>query len=66
MIAVPVSTVEKPLTAIDYCACLSQCVSLAEVGRFGEACPEWVRADERFTRAVAARLAAIKGRKAAA
>lgn len=66
MITVPQPTVEKPLSVIDYCAALSQCVSVAEVGRFGEACPEWVRADERFTKAVAARLMAIKERKAAA
>lgn len=60
MIAVPQSTPEKPLTAIDYIAGLEQCQSLTDVKNYGELTPLKVRTDERFTRAVAKRLAAIK------
>lgn len=66
MISVPVSTEEKPLTAIDFCAALQQCTTVTEVARFGEQCPAHVRNDERFTRAVAAKLGAIREKKAAA
>lgn len=59
MIAVPQSTIEKPLTAVDYCACLEHCITLEEVGTFSEQLPEWVRSDERFSKAVAKRLAVI-------
>ena len=64
MIVVPASTIEKPLTAIDYIAHLEQCSSLALVSAYAEAVPDHIREDERFTRAVASRLAALKGRKA--
>ncbi len=53
-------TLEKPLTTIDYIAALEQCVSIAEVQRYAGDLPLWVREDERFTKAVAKRLAAIK------
>lgn len=66
MIAVPVSTAERPLTAIDYTVPLEQCTTLGEVGDYAGLVPEHIRTDERFTKAVAMRLAAIKGRKAAA
>lgn len=66
MINVPQSTIEKPLTAIDYIAALDGCTTKTEVRRFAEQCPVAVRNDERFTRAVAAKLAAVKSRKAAA
>lgn len=65
-INVPVSTVEKPLTAIDFCAALEQCTSLDEIREFSEQLPINVLNDERYNRAVANRLAAIKERKAAA
>lgn len=63
---VPQSTIEKPLTAIDFIAALETCHSVNEVKDFGEQVPLPVRHDERFTKAVAKRLAVIKGRKAAA
>jgi hypothetical protein len=66
MIAVPVSTKAKPLTAIDFMVPLEQCASITEVQDYAGRVPLKVRSDERFTRAVAKRLAAIKGQKAAA
>lgn len=60
MITVPQSTVEKPLTAIDYIAVLEQCSSVSDVADYAQRCPEHVRNDERFTRGVAMRLAIIK------
>lgn len=66
MIPVPQSTLEKPLTAIDYIAALEQCTSITLVQGFAEQVPVEVRQDDRFTRAVAKRLASIKDRKAAA
>lgn len=66
MITVPQSTEEKPLTAIDYCAALDQCKSAEDIRQFSMQVPIPVLNDERYNRAVASRLAAIKGRKAAA
>lgn len=63
MITVPSSTVEKPLTAIDYIAALEQCASVTDVQRFGEQVPLEVRQDDRFNRAVATKLAAINRRE---
>ena len=60
MIEVPKSTVEKPLTAIDFIAVLAQCSTVSEVADYAQRCPEHVRNDERFTRGVAMRLAIIK------
>ena len=60
MIEVPVSTVERPLTAIDYLVPLGQCNSITEVRDYAERCPMEIRQDERFTRAVARRLGEIK------
>lgn len=57
---VPHSTPEKPLTAIDYCAALSQCKSIEDIREFSEQVPISVLNDERYNRAVAARLADIK------
>jgi hypothetical protein len=62
---VPQPSIEKPITVVDYCAGLAECITVAEVARYSAACPDAVRADERFTRAVAGRLAGIKGRKRA-
>lgn len=53
-------TIEKPLTTIDYIAALEQCVSITEVQRYAERVPMWVRQDDRFTKATAQRLAAIR------
>ena len=64
MIAIPQPTIEKPLTAIDYIAHLEQCAYVALVSAYAEAVPDHIREDERFTRAVASRLAALKARKA--
>lgn len=66
MIEVPVSTVEKPLTAVDFCAVLEQCSSVDEVRDFGERVPMDIRQDERFTRAVQRRLASINSKRQAA
>lgn len=63
---VPRSTVEKPLTAIDYIALLEQCNSVGEVLDFGDRVPRHVATDERYIRAAAARCASIANRKAAA
>jgi len=60
MIEVPVSTVERPLTPIDFIAVLQQCSSVADIADYAQRCPEHVRNDERFTRGVAMRLAIIK------
>lgn len=59
MIDVPQSTIEKPLTAVDYCAAIELCTSIDEVRTFCRGVPEEVRGDERFNKAVAKRLAAI-------
>lgn len=64
MICVPQSTLEKPLTAIDYIAHLEQCSTLGEVSEYAGAVPEGIREDERFARAVSWRLAVLKARKA--
>lgn len=67
MITVPVSTEEKPLTAIDFCGELAkQCHSIEDIREFSEKVPLEVLNDERYNRAVAMRLAAIKERKATA
>lgn len=61
----PVSTIEKPLTAIDYAACLEHCLNIVEVATFSEQLPLAVRMDERYCKAVAKRLAVIAARKVA-
>jgi hypothetical protein len=63
VIAVPQSTVEKPLTAIDYMVPLEQCASLTELADYTGRVPEAIREDERFTKAVACRLAVINHRR---
>lgn len=65
MVEVPVQTVEKPLTAIDYCVPLASCQTIDQVGDYAQRCPIEIRQDERFTRAVARRLGEIKERKRA-
>lgn len=62
-VTVPVSTVEKPITVVDYCAGLFECITASEVARYSGACPPAIRNDERFTKAVAARLTAIRERR---
>lgn len=57
---VPTSTIDKPLTAIDYIAAMDACSTHVEVGKFCDQVPLSVRNDERFGKAVAAKLAAIK------
>lgn len=64
MISIPVDSIEKPITVVDYCAGVYRCESLAEVQAYGEACPEWVRQDERFTKAVAVKLADLRSKAA--
>jgi hypothetical protein len=59
------STVEKPLTAVDYCAALSECDGIREVQIFAERAPLSVQRDERFTRAVANMIKDMRSRKAA-
>lgn len=66
MITVPQSTVEKPLTAIDFIAVMEQCSTVAEVADYAQRCPEHIRNDERFTKGVSMRLGAIKSKRAAA
>lgn len=66
MISIPVDTVEKHITVVDYCAGVYRCESLAEVQAYGEGCPEWVRQDERFGKAVAVKLADLRSARAAA
>lgn len=59
-IKVPQPTIEKPLTPIDYMVPLAECQTHREVAEYAEAVPATVRSDERFGRAVAARLDEIK------
>lgn len=60
-ITVPVSTIEKPLTAIDYIAELErQCRNTADVESFRSQVPATVLHDIRFRRAVARKLASIR------
>lgn len=63
---VPQPSIEKPLTTIDYIAALDGCASMREISRFSELVPSEVRNDERFARAVAAKITAIKCKKARA
>lgn len=56
---VPVSTVEKPLTTIDYIAVLAECKTLSEVRDYGNRLPRDVVQDERFSKAVRQRCAEI-------
>jgi hypothetical protein len=60
------STPEMPLTVIDHIADLERCRSLTDIQQFSQQLPIEVLNDERYNRAVASRLAAIKERKAAA
>lgn len=60
MIAVPQSTVEKPLTVIDYIAVLDQCGDITMLSKFAAALPPHIVEDDRFAKAVKSRLDAIK------
>lgn len=66
MIPVLKSTIEKPLTAVDYCAGLLLCVTITEVQEFCKQAPLEVRQDERFAKAVKQRLDVLATRRAAA
>ncbi len=66
-IRIPVSTVQKPLTAIDFIGELTaQCRTLNDIAEFASGVPMEVRQDDRFARAVANKLAAVHEKKAAA
>lgn len=60
MTTVPQSTVEKPLTPIDYIACMDQCADLQELINFAQLVPADVVEDERFARAFKKRLNEIR------
>jgi hypothetical protein len=60
VISVPVSTVERPVTVIDFIAGLYACASVTEVESYNQQCPAAIRDDARFVRAVALRVALIK------
>lgn len=60
---VPQPTIEKPLTPIDYIAAMDACISPREISHFSERCPASVRNDERFARAVVAKLQAFKEKR---
>jgi hypothetical protein len=66
LIPVLESTIEKPLTAIDYIAALDQCEGIREIQIFADQVPMHIRQDERFAGAVARLIKAIRTRKAAA
>ena len=72
MIQVPVWTVEKPISVIDYLTPLLKITvegerrTVAEVRRYAMAVPSAIREDDRFGKAVADALKAIHARKAAA
>lgn len=57
---VPVSTVEKPLTPIDYIAALEQCGDIHTLNRFGAALPRDVVDDDRFAKAFQNRAAELR------
>ncbi len=60
VIAAPQSTVEHPLTAIDYIALLSQCETLEEVDTYSLQLPLHVLNDERYSKAVAFRKSVLR------
>lgn len=66
MIVARKSTPEMPLTVIDHISGLERCRSLTDIQQFSDQLPIEILNDERYSRAVAHRLAAIKERKAAA
>lgn len=57
---VPVSTIEKPLTAIDYIAVLEQCGDIFMLNQLAEALPRSVVDDDRFARAFQNRVAELR------
>lgn len=66
MIIARKSTPEMPLTVIDHIADLERCHSVSDIQGFSEQLPVDVLNDERYSRAVAHRLAAIREAQAAA
>ena len=66
MIDVPVPTIQKPLTALDYIGALQKCITATEVGLFCERCPSDIRRDARFAVAVVDRLAVLPKLRAVA
>lgn len=65
MIIVPQSTVEKPLTALDYCAELTRCETLEDVHSFNSQLPLEVLQDDRYNRALAQHCSRLKTPRAA-
>jgi len=66
MIRARQSTIEMPLTVVDHIADIQSCTTVEEIRDFGDQLPVEVRQDDRFTRAVARRLAELHAKKAAA
>lgn len=60
MIAVPVPTIEKPLTAIDYIAVMEQCSTFEELRDYATRCPMEIVEDDRFAKAFKNRLDNIR------
>lgn len=60
MTEVPQSTVAKPLTAVDYIACLELCDNAIEVAQYADRVPLVIWHDRRFVDAVVARLKALR------
>jgi hypothetical protein len=60
---VPQSTLEKPLTAIDYIAAMEQCTHFGELVEYAKFVPADVVEDERFARAFKDRLETIRGKR---
>lgn len=63
MIAVPQSTVEKPLTTIDYIAVMARAATFEELTDYAASVPPHVVEDDRFARAFKVRLDEIKGKR---
>lgn len=59
VIAVPQSTVEKPLTSVDYIAILPLCGDVPTLMKLASALPPYVVADDRFAQAFKKRLAEL-------
>jgi hypothetical protein len=61
---IPQSTIEKPLTTIDFIAAMNeQCSSLHDLTMFASRCPLHVLEDDRFARAFKSRLDTIRRKR---
>lgn len=56
---VPVSTPEKPLTALDFIGAIDGCTTIYEVSRFCAGCPQSIRQDARFAIAAVSKLTSL-------